>query len=125
MFSWLNELLTIRLNYLERINQLKNETKKSEIEVTKEDEICESCRTLKMQLAIANDEKKLLLDKLINPSIPVEPTVMHQEMKPIGRTVTVWSDRKKQLEANSRLEAEILKKKQSTDELEKQITNAK
>ena len=75
-----------------------------------EKHICQSCEILKQQLAIANDEKRHLLNKLINPTELVEaekePPVL---LKP--RHIP-WKVKQQILEAEDRKAAELKREKQ-------------
>ena len=92
-----------------------------------ESKACNSCEVLKMQLDIANTEKRKLLDSiLVKPIEEVSPEVNYKEIKP--RTVP-WNVRRQQLEAEDRIKANLLKNKQvelknddkELEELEKEM----
>lgn len=102
MFNWLRELYEIR----------------------RDNKICTSCETLKMQLAIVNQEKKVLLDSVLSaPEKVVEQ--QEKEYKPIlPRTHTNWNVRRQMLEAEDRKKAQLVKQKVelvSTEDLEKEL----
>jgi|SRR5215831_4553285 len=88
MFKWLRELYEIRREY----------------------RICESCENLKMELARAHDENKLLLSYVMNPPKVEEPLPEPGNLKPILPTVMPWSIRKRMLEEEGRKQAELIKK---------------
>lgn len=81
------------------------------IDEASENKICESCETLKMQLAIANAEKRTMLDALLEKNKPAEAapmkTVNLEEVK--SRQMT-WNVRRQMLEAEDRKRAELLRK---------------
>jgi len=77
------------------------------IEQKHEDSICQSCETLKMMLEQSNYEKKQLLDKLLNPVLPVNPTLV--EYEPIQPKNIPWTVRRQMLEAEDRKKAELLR----------------
>jgi len=114
MFNWLSELLTILDNHKSSKRELNN---------------CLTCESLKMQLAIANDEKSKLLDRLLNPLKQDEPKVDIGELKPIlPRTALAnsWRVKQQMLEAEDREKNKILKQNVSqssitVDELEKEL----
>lgn len=85
-------------------------------------EICYSCETLRIQLEIANNEKKQLLSKLIDK--PIEPLVERSAEIPISKNIP-WNVRRQMLEAEDRQKARIIAEKnremKSTEELEKEI----
>lgn len=85
--------------------------------------VCQSCETLKQQLAEANHEKKLLFDRLLNPSVP---TIATEPERVITRPTTIpWNVRKHMLEAEDRKQAQLLRDapvpKVSTEDLEKEL----
>jgi hypothetical protein len=73
-----------------------------------DDLVCSSCETLKMQLAIANDEKAQLLSRLLEK--PAQP--LHQTPPPITRARTPamlpWPARRQLLENEDRKKAELM-----------------
>ncbi len=89
---------------------------------------CQSCETLKMQLAIANHEKDQMLQTILSFSKPqVElptPEVDYEKVKPKMMT---WNVRRQMLEAEDRKAAQLLaeQRKKSVSEqiadLEKQV----
>lgn len=112
MFNWLREFLEIRADFRERKRDVIN---------------CQSCETLKMQLAIANEEKKQLLNTILEKP-QIEEPVKVTDLKPIlPRTHLAWNERRRALEANDRNEAKIRQEKEleinkiSTDDLEKEL----
>ena len=118
MFGWLKELLDIRYENRQRNAMLKLEVKEKDIILEPEPDnsvICESCETLKQQLSIANAEKKQLLDKLLKEP---EKEIISQEVNltPITpKGARQWHNQKRELEANDRRAAAVLRNKE--DEL--------
>lgn len=113
MFNWLNELLELRYKY--RAKKLELNAQYNPIEVNEVK--CESCETLKIQLAIANQEKKVLLDKLINPT-PIIERSETEELKPIiPATHRNWNEKRRILEMNDRREAQLRQQKSIEEQL--------
>lgn len=112
MFGWLKELQDIRFESRQRLSKLKVEIKEAEVRLEPEIDnsvICESCETLKQQLAIANAEKKQLLDRLLEK--PKEEVIQQtSDLTPIKpKGAGRWQDQRRELEANDRRVASILK----------------
>jgi len=114
MFNWLKEYWDIKASYMER---------------KREATICESCETLKMQLAIANDEKRQLLNQILYKPEP-EVKVDTSELKPVSTLSHTgsWRVRQQMLEAEDREKAKILNREMkspvatiSTADLEKEL----
>ena len=78
---------------------------------------CNSCETLRGQLESVNFEKKILLDRLLNPSVPVVQE--KEEYEPIKPKNIPWIVRKQMLEAEDREKAKLMRLK--TEELEKEL----
>lgn len=119
MFHWLREFLELKYEFRER--------------KVSEDKLCQSCETLKMQLSIANDEKRDLLNRLLKEP-EKEPVREIGDLKPVlPRTHLSWNARRQVLEANDRKTAQILEEKKreinqvekvSTEDLEKEMNIA-
>lgn len=124
MFNWLRELLDIRYDYALK----KQNLRAGNVEVVKEEKICESCRTLRLQLAQANDREQYLLHRFLEPTPQQEKTSEEVVRKPVGKPLMLASTRRALLEQQSKMEARALAEnkvpKQTTEELEAQITNA-
>lgn len=117
------------LNWLREYRQIKDEFK--------DEKFCSSCETLKMQLAIANQEKRDLLNRLLDEpaEAPVDDTV---ELKPVLTRVPFNAIRQR-LEADDRRRAEQIKAdflkgattpikaeiKTDVDKLEEELINAR
>jgi len=70
---------------------------------------CASCDTLREQLAIANIEKKQMLESILSFTRPAEsqpsPVVDYEQLKP---KMVTWNVRRQMLEAEDRRQAQIL-----------------
>lgn len=93
-----------------------------------ESKLCMSCETLKDQLARVNDEKKQLLESILEKPKEEEPRILEKEE--IQSKYVPWRVRQAALEAEDRQKAMLLKKKQEelkgtpkvdTSELEKEL----
>jgi hypothetical protein len=76
----------------------------------KDFEICQSCETLKQQLAYERDEKKLLTNtllRIVSPKVVEAATPV--EINPIGSSSALFSRRRAAMEEKDRQEAMILK----------------
>lgn len=119
MFGWLEELLEIKYRFREKklsINKV----------IEQESVICDSCETLKMQLAIANQEKKVLLEKLLEEPKKEEVHEYNgpQSLVPKGTNVN-WRARKQLLEENDRAAARVIEKAANKiDALQAELVNA-
>lgn len=94
---------------------------------------CESCETLREQLAIANGDRERLLKAILDANKPVaavsEPETHSETIAPILPKNVPWRVRREMLENEDRAKAEILRKKEleikeatkSTEELEKEL----
>lgn len=112
MFNFIHRLLNPHCPHCEAKEKELREFQRSlhieEKEERHEDLVCQSCETLKMQLAIANDEKKTLLDRLLEkPAVPVHqgpPAITRQRMP----SALPWPARRQLLENEDRRKAELL-----------------
>lgn len=81
-----------------------------------EDKVCQSCETLKTQLAIANNEKQQILNSLLSltakPEEQVSPAVDFKQLKP---TMMTWNVRKRMLEEEDRAAAKLLAEQRKKD----------
>jgi hypothetical protein len=71
-------------------------------------EVCQSCETLKQQLAFERDEKKQLTETLlaiIHPKVIEQPTV---ELNPVTQISGLFSRKRAALETKDRAEAQII-----------------
>ena len=82
-----------------------------------EDFPCNSCETLRGQLESVNFEKKILLDRLLNPTVPVAPEKI--EYEPIKPKNIPWVVRRQMLEEEDREKARLMRQK--TEELEREL----
>lgn len=90
-----------------------------------EQRVCQSCETLKMQLSIANIEKKQLLDSILSFTKPAIQEVTHVKPEDVKSKIMTWNVRKQMLEQEDRRTAALLKDKEKIqkqiDELEKEV----
>lgn len=94
-------------------------------EAAEENKVCQSCETLKMQLSIANIEKKQMLESILSMTKPNEvqgtpPAINYENIKP--RMMT-WNVRRQLLEAEDREKAKILAKQKEQKPVAEQIAN--
>jgi hypothetical protein len=130
MFNWLREYLSIRYEFREREIRLKKESAQTNIELDKEEEVCQSCETLRQQLEIANYEKSQILSKLLKEPEKVPDTPPVAVTRP--RTIP-WHVRRQMLETEDREKAKAMRNAAkpdseikpaetiSTEELEKEL----
>lgn len=98
-----------------------------------EDEPCQTCEVLRIELARERDEKQFLLSKLLEPKSETQPVISQDRNEPqsIRSTFVPWRVRREALEAESRAKARIMDKFKTenptittgddTAELEKEI----
>lgn len=120
MFAWLKEILDIRYENRKRNAELKLEVKDQELRMEPEytpEVTCESCETLRKQLEIANDEKRRLLDRLLEKPEPekVEVDNSPRIIPPAG--AKRWSIERRELEANDRRVAHLIQEKKKELEI--------
>lgn len=86
-------------------------TMESEIKLSieRESRRCDSCESLRMQVAILNEQNKNLIDKIVNPYPQPIVNVDTVLQKPIHRGPIPFSAIRKHLETESRAAAESLK----------------
>lgn len=85
---------------------------------------CQSCETLKLQLEIANYEKKELLSTILSFSKPPEiAPAQPLDMEKVKPKLMTWNVRKQMLEAEDRAAAALLaeQRKKSIESLEKEV----
>lgn len=79
---------------------------------------CKSCETLREQLALANHEKKQLLEHFLNPTVTTSaPPVSLPE--PITPKIVPWHIKRQMLEAEDRAKAAVIRKQKEDEELAK------
>ena len=88
--------------------------------------VCPSCETLTAQLAIANVEKRQLLEAILDPLKRVaETNPVQVDMKELRAKTATWNVRRQMLEQEDRKTAAILRSKmnvqQQVNELEKEL----
>lgn len=101
----------------------------------REDNICESCQTLRTQLELVNHDRKQLLsliERLSNPKVEYREPGPPSDIKPVQKTANVpWRIQKGLLEAEDRKEAQLRREKakefskklskEEVEELEKKV----
>ena len=93
LLNWYNQYLEIKNQYLEKQCELK---------------YCESCEILKTQLAITNDEKRRLLDSILEKP-EKEEAIDTSNMKPIPTLRHAnWNVKREFLEREDKKQAQIL-----------------
>jgi hypothetical protein len=112
MFHWLHHLLSPHCPLCK--------------ETEEENKVCASCETLKMQLAIVNDEKRQMLSTILSFSKPAEqqsPPVDYESLKPKMMT---WNIRRQMMEAEDRKAAQLLaeQRKAEKERIKDAVTNA-
>ena len=93
-------------------------------------EPCKSCETLRAQLLIANEEKRLVTDTLLDIMKPKIVEVPTREIEQVTKGPMLWTRRRAILEEQERIKAERMKTspvlaksdKQLNEELKKTIT---
>ena len=75
----------------------------------KDFEVCQSCETLKQQLAFVNDEKKQLTETLLAIVHPKVVEAAPVEINPVVQSSGLFSRRRSALEARDRAEAAALR----------------
>jgi len=90
-------------------------------EEREDSKVCESCETLKAQLALSNHEKERLLNRLLEK--PNENQVTSTpDVKPLLPSSGIpWRVRRQALESEDREKAKLLKTKESVEDLEKEL----
>jgi hypothetical protein len=91
LLRWYKDYLEIKSDYKEKLKEL---------------DYCESCESLKLQLATVNEQNKYLLNKLTETPEP-EKTPDTSNLKPLLPMHMSWSAKRQMLESESREEAKI------------------
>lgn len=81
--------------------------------------ICESCETLREQLARANEEKKQLLETILESVKPKVEVPVQTEVKLEQPRQMPWRVKREMLEAEDRQKAMLLKKKENELSIDK------
>jgi len=121
----------ILLDWYQQWLEIRTEFKAKKFELTREvkqEEVCQSCETLRNQLEIANYEKKLLLDRILaTPEKEPERTTAPELVAARPRTIP-WHVRQQMLEKEDREKARALRNAPKSDsekidvsELEKEL----
>jgi hypothetical protein len=88
-----------------------------------QDEPCESCELLKIQLAKCEELRNELLTRLLDKDKPIPPPAMtEEEFKPITSQFVPWRIRQQMMEAEDRKSAQLLQQSaKDIAELEKDL----
>jgi hypothetical protein len=82
-------------------------------------DVCPSCETVKMQLAIANAEKRQLLETILALTKPaeVQQHVPNEvKLENVSTKGLLWNVRRQMLEAEDKIKAEVIRKERATAE---------
>lgn len=94
LLKWYKEYLDIKAERDERKQNLN---------------FCSACETLKLQLALANDERRVLIDKLTSSPQAEEKVTETSNLKPMLPSRMPWNVRRQILEREDRAAAKIQK----------------
>jgi len=129
MFEWLKEILDLRIEYRSKkleldYKVLNIKSADNEIQLGKEQtyDICQSCETLKQQLAIANQEKKDLLNRILKEPEVKTQTIIQNPRAVIPARHLGFEARRRMLEAESKANARLLDEKRREDSNLKVVT---
>lgn len=114
LLDWYRQWLEIRAEFKAKKFELNRE-------VTTEKSICQSCETLKSQLEIANYEKKLLLNRLLEKPEPIEERTIAPELVAARPRAIPWHIKKQMLETEDREKARAMREAPKPDS----VTNTK
>lgn len=102
LLNWYKEYLEIKHEKAARLKELS---------------FCDSCETLKLQLAIVNDERKLLISKLVETTKPEESKIDTSVLKPVMPNRMNWNLRRQALEQEDRAAARVLRENESKNQV--------
>lgn len=119
MFGWLKELLDLRIEY----KRAKLDLVRTKDEVEIEHDVCQSCETLKMQLAIANEEKKTLLNRLLKEPEVKKEVIVQNPRAVIPARHLGFEAKRRALEAESKANARLLEEKRKEESKLKVVTS--
>ncbi len=101
LLNWYKEYLEIRYEKQARIKELQ---------------FCQACDTLKLELAVANEERKYLIEKITaDKQIPEAIKNEVSNLKPVLPSRINWNVRRQMLESEDRARAQILKKREDSN----------
>lgn len=80
-----------------------------ELDLKRDALVCNSCESLKSQLAVVNQQNLVLLNKIINPVETTSQVADTVERRPIQTRHIPWTVKKQQLEQSSRERVAALK----------------
>jgi hypothetical protein len=147
LIDWYESFALMRLQIQERKLLMQRQAKvdndeRERIEYERSQErnesnaLCQSCETLKMQLAIANDEKRSLLNRVLAPA-EIEKSIAEETKAVLPTRHQSFAIRRQMLEREDREKAKLLNnqreetksvvtktvvsERQSTDDLEREL----
>jgi len=91
---------------------IKSQWRRDKTDITlqeKQVEICESCETLKEQLALANQREQKLMDRLLEKPEKTVVEAPHKAGPPLMPTRVPWRVRQQMLEAEDREKAKLMR----------------
>src|SRR5215207_11397041 len=103
------------------------ECKEERLDEKAERAVCNSCQTLKSQLATANHEKQQLLNRILELTAPKQVEQQVEEVSPqaLQNRAIPWAVRRQALEAEDREKAKIMAKRAEEEKkiltLEKEV----
>ena len=115
MLKFIENLLVLRLTYLERRNNIRRneidilrEAKEVELETIEEQLVCQTCEVLKMELARAHDQNQRLIE-IITAKPEPETKISIENLKPILPTRHMpFHVRRQMLEQEDRAKARVI-----------------
>lgn len=107
------------LNWYREYLEIKYEkaAKKRELE------FCEACETLKLQLSLANDERKRLIDRLVDKPEAEPIKELDEQPRAIMPSRVQWGVRRQSLEAESRANAAALRRREEENKKDNSSRN--
>jgi len=110
---------------LNRIARFLHELKHPHCIECENEMICQSCETLKEQLALSNNEKQKLLELVLDKNRTPETHIEEIDYEKLKPKQTSWNARRQLLEAEDREAAKIIREKskeqKEVDKLEKEL----
>jgi hypothetical protein len=94
LLKWYKEYLDIKNEQRARVKELQ---------------YCEACETMKLQLALANQNMKDVLDRLLAEDAPAEEPKAPEKLRAVMPTSLRWGARQQMMEAEDRERAKALR----------------
>jgi len=110
IFTWLNDYLIHRSNERQKEREHQLRLRELESEEIKESNVCQACETLKLELAVAHQLNRELLE-MVKPKPTEVPINRPEEFKPLLPRHQSFRVKREFLEANDRHTAKILRDK--------------